>query len=79
MQLPVTSPLILGQALREARVQKGLSQAELGKLVNIAQTRISLIERGGVTGNLDTILRITAALDLEIVLQPKAKSPKTAW
>jgi HTH-type transcriptional regulator/antitoxin HipB len=67
----VVSPEILGAALREARKKKGLSQAEAGRSVGMDQPTVSKVEQGNSGTRLDTLFRLLAALDLELVLQPR--------
>ena len=43
-----TDQVILGSNIRDARIRAGLSQKNLGDLLELPQTRISLIERGKV-------------------------------
>ena len=70
----IISPESLGSALREERRNKGLSQAAAGKSVGIDQPTVSKVEQGNSGTRLDTLFRLLAALDLELVLQPR-KSP----
>jgi transcriptional regulator with XRE-family HTH domain len=63
---------LLGRALRDARREHGLTQRQLATLSGVAQPTISNIERGVSSVSLDTLLRILAALRLELVLQPRA-------
>jgi HTH-type transcriptional regulator/antitoxin HipB len=64
----------LGAAIREARKIKGLTQAAAGKPVGIDQTTVSKVEQGGPGTCLDTLFRLLAALDLELVLQSRQRS-----
>lgn len=57
--------------LRAAREAKGLSQRALGKLVDVPQSHISKIERGGVDLRLSSLIEIARALDLEVALVPR--------
>ena len=43
-----TEQVILGANIRETRERAGLSQKELGSMLNLPQTRVSLMERGRV-------------------------------
>ncbi|MFO7713029.1 helix-turn-helix domain-containing protein [Desulfosarcina sp.] len=63
----------LGAAIKEARKIKGLTQAAAGKPVGIDQTTVSKVEQGGRGTRLDTLFRLLAALDLELVLQPRQR------
>lgn len=69
----ITSPETLGQALRDERKQKDLSQMAVGHSVGIAQYMISKIESGNPGTELGTLFRVLAALDLELVIQPRQK------
>lgn len=71
MVIVVQSAKALGRALRDARRDGGLTQQQLATLTGIAQPTISNIERGVSSASLDTLLRILAALRLELVLQPR--------
>lgn len=74
MEYKVISPQSLGEALRAARKKKGMSQLEVGKSVGIDQPSISKIERGESSARVDTLFRLLAALDMELVIQPRQKS-----
>lgn len=70
----VISPESLGSALREERKKKGLSQGEAGKSVGMDQPTVSRVEQGNAGTRLDTLFRLMAALDLELVLQSRQPS-----
>jgi HTH-type transcriptional regulator/antitoxin HipB len=72
----VVSPEILGAALREARKKKGLSQTAAGRSVGMDQPTVSKVEQGNSGTRLDTLFRLLAALDLELVLQPRQARSK---
>lgn len=65
----------IGDALREAREAKGLSQRALAKSSGIPQSHISKIENGGVDLTLTSLLALTRALDLEPMLIPRKLIP----
>ncbi|MEJ2471918.1 MAG: helix-turn-helix transcriptional regulator [Desulfuromonadales bacterium] len=60
--------------LRSARKRKGLSQTEAGKSVGIDQPTMSKIERGESYARVDTLFRLLAALDMEMIVQPRERS-----
>lgn len=64
----------LGEALRQQRKGKGLTQTAVGKPVNLVQSKISQIENGTLAIELNTLFRLLTALDLELVVQPRQKS-----
>lgn len=67
----IFSPKSLGSALRRQRKAKKLSQSEAGAPFKIDQTTISSIEKGAPGTRLETLFRILAALDLEMIIKPK--------
>jgi HTH-type transcriptional regulator/antitoxin HipB len=69
----IVSPESFGAALREERKIKRLTQTAAGKAVGIDQTTISKIEQGSPGTRLGTLFRLLAALDLELVLQPRQR------
>lgn len=69
MQRNLTRDLV--KAIQLQRQRKGMSQAQLGKLLRMPQSQIARIERGGSDARLSTILDIARALDLEPMLIPK--------
>jgi len=77
MRTKTTSPQNLGLILRAARKRKGLSQTEAGKSVGIDQPTLSKIERGESNARLDTLFRLLAALDMELIIKPRETSSTT--
>lgn len=79
MERLVQSASALGRALRDARRRRGLTQQELARRAGVAQPTVSNIERAVSPASLDTLLRLFAALRLELVLKdregPAASSP----
>jgi HTH-type transcriptional regulator / antitoxin HipB len=63
----------LGGALRAARKKKGMSQTQVGQSVGLDQPSVSKIERGEASARMDTLFRLLAALDLELILQSRQK------
>lgn len=61
----------LGEALRLARIEKGLSQKVLGDSVGMPQSHISKIESGQVDLQLSTLIELFRILDLEYMLVPR--------
>ena len=58
------------------RHARNLSQQELAELCGTTQSAIARFERGGRPPRIDTLLRISEALDCELVveLRPRTKS-----
>lgn len=62
----------LGQALKRFRNLAGYTQSELSQTANIRQGTVSKAEKGVSTTNLQTIYEICTALNLEVVIRPRA-------
>ena len=71
MKQLVYSPQSLGVAIKRARKLKKLNQQQAGQFFNIQQSTVSSIEGGAPGTRLDTVFRILAALDLEMVICAK--------
>lgn len=65
----------IAQELKTARTKKGLSQRELGAKVGIPQSHISKIENGAVDLKTSSLIELARALDLELMLVPRALIP----
>jgi len=63
----------LGGVLRTARREKGLTQGQAAKSIGLDQPSLSKIERGESSVRVDTLLRLIAALDLDMILKPRYK------
>lgn len=57
---------ILGRSVRYARLEKGLTQQQLGQLVGVQKAQISRIENRVRDVRLDTVLRVFAVLGMQI-------------
>ena len=68
---------IAGQ-VADRRHELGLSQAELADLVGTTQSAIARLEGGGRPPRIDTLLRISNALDCELAidLRPRTKTKR---
>ncbi len=66
------NPKQLGNALRNARKRKHWTQTDLAKSAGLQQRQISIIENGYPSIKLETLLAILAALDLDLLVAPRA-------
>ena len=57
----------IGNLIRDARKHRGLTQSQLAELLSTSQSAINRIEKGHQNLSLETLARIGAALDSEIV------------
>ncbi len=68
----------LGQALKEIRIEKGLTQQQAAVITGIDQNRWSTYETGKRSPNLDTIIQIALGLKfnpLDLITRSLVKSP----
>jgi len=81
MEQLIHSPKSLGSAIRRQRKIKKLNQKDAGNAFKVEQSTISSIEQGAPGTRLETLFRVLAALDLEMVIRPKKLGIKTkeAW
>lgn len=68
----------LASALIRLRLEKGLTQEQLAKILNTKQESIARLESGGSLPSLSTVRKVADALDaeVEINLRPKHHSAK---
>jgi len=59
--------------ITQARLAKGLTQAQLAGLLRTHRSNISRLESGGHNPSLDFLLRVAAVLDMELDLKPYKK------
>ena len=57
-----------GQAVRDARKRKGLTQTQLASLCGCSQRFVSQVERGKESAELGKALRLLAAMDVPLVV-----------
>jgi transcriptional regulator with XRE-family HTH domain len=68
-------PVELREKLKEARINRGWGQRELGGKIGLPQPHISAIESGGVVPRFDTLLDIVRVLELDLLLVPRSLVP----
>ncbi|MGH7254453.1 MAG: helix-turn-helix domain-containing protein [Nitrospirales bacterium] len=64
----------IGAVVRRERKRQRLSQAQLGEQIHRRQATISKLEAGEPGTQLQTLLDVLAALDLELVIRPRTKA-----
>ncbi|MCK7499862.1 MAG: helix-turn-helix domain-containing protein [Comamonadaceae bacterium] len=70
MDYPIQSPGQLSSHLRALRKARGLTQAQLGGVLGVGQTRITRIERDPTAISVEQFLGILNALGVQMVLRP---------
>lgn len=73
MEVIARTPLQLANSIRVRRRRLGLSQEELAQKIGVRQKTLSDIENAK-PARLETLLRILAVLDLELVVRERTKS-----
>ena len=66
MYQPMLDAKIVGEAIAQKRKEKGISQEVLSGLADIGRTHLSAIERGERKPTLETLYRISQALDIRM-------------
>ena len=69
------TPAQLSNHLRSFRKTRGLTQAALGQLVGLDQTRIAKIERDPRLVSVGQLLKLLAVLHVRVLLQPVSDKP----
>ena len=67
---------MIGQILKNMRIEKELSQKDLGKKLNIADNTISSYERGNSQPDFETIIKIAKICDYELLFKNKNGTKK---
>ena len=57
---------VLGKMIKSARLERHLTQEELGKLVGVQKAQISKLESSANSATIDTIIKVFRALNAEI-------------
>ncbi len=70
----IRSNLDLGAAIRLARKNMDLRQVDVAQKASIRQALVSDLENGVTTAKLDTVIRVLAALDMDLSIVPRRKA-----
>ena len=57
---------VLGRMIKSARLERSLTQEQLGKLVGVQKAQISKLESSASSATIDTILKVFKALNADI-------------
>jgi HTH-type transcriptional regulator / antitoxin HipB len=60
---------LIGKAIKQARKERHLTQAELGKLIGVQKAQISRLESNASNVTIDTLLRVFTALQAKVSFQ----------
>lgn len=65
---------LIGKAIKQTRLERQLTQEELGKLIGVQKAQISRLENNASNVTMDTLLRVFTALKAKIKLQVELPS-----
>jgi len=64
----------LGEAIRRARKKLDLRQVDVAQKASVRQALVSDLENGTTTAKLNTVIRVLAALDMDLSIIPRRKA-----
>jgi HTH-type transcriptional regulator/antitoxin HipB len=70
---------LIGQAIKQARLEKHLTQEELGELVGVKKAQISKIENSTTDARFTTILKVFEALGAKVHFNVELNNQKIAY
>ena len=70
---------LLGQAIKQARQERNLTQEQLGELVGVQKAQISKIENSVKNARFETILKVFEALGAKVNFQVELEDKKMAF
>lgn len=70
---------LLGQAIKQARQERNLTQEQLGDLVGVQKAQISKIENSVKNARFETILKVFEALGAKVNFNVELKNRKVAY
>ena len=57
--------MIIGERIRKERINRGLSQEELGKMLGVSKVSVCGYETGNRIPNMDTFIKLVETLNIE--------------
>ena len=70
---------LLGQTIKQVRLERNLTQEELGELVGVKKAQISKIENSATDARFATILKVFNALGAKVNFNVELKGGKIAY
>ena len=61
------------------RVEHDLTQTALGRILRMPQSAVARLESGDHVPSLETLVRLSDALDIEFLVDIKPKGSRTSW
>ena len=70
---------LLGQAIKQARLERNLTQEQLGKLVGVQKAQISKIENSVKNARFETIMKVFDALGVKVNFKVELNNKQLAY
>ncbi|QPH40291.1 helix-turn-helix domain-containing protein [Pedobacter endophyticus] len=70
---------LLGQAIKQARQERNLTQEQLGEIVGVQKAQISKIENSVKNARFETILKVFDALGAKVSFNVELNNEKLAY
>ena len=70
---------LLGQAVKQARLDRNLTQEHLGQLVGVQKAQISKLENSAKSARLETIMKVFDALGAKVNFNVELNQKKLAF
>ncbi|MBK7028400.1 MAG: helix-turn-helix transcriptional regulator [Bacteroidales bacterium] len=67
---------LLGEAIKQARKERHLTQEELGKLVGVKKAQISKLENSLTDARFETIMKVFKALNAKVIFNVELLNQK---
>jgi len=64
----------LGEAVRRMRLKLDMRQVDLARKASVRQALISELENGVISAKLDTVIKVLAALEMDLSVIPRRKT-----
>ena len=74
MEYLINTPAQLSIALKSRRKSQGLTQEQAAKKIGLLPKTISAFENGPGKSTLESLFKLLATLDLELIIRPRAES-----
>ena len=59
---------LIGKAIKQTRLERQMTQEELGKLIGVQKSQISRLENNASNATIDTLMRVFTALKAKVKL-----------
>jgi DNA-binding XRE family transcriptional regulator len=70
---------LLGQAIKQARLERNMTQEQLGELVGVQKAQISKIENSVKNARFETVLKVFDALGAKVNFNVELNNKKLAY